>query len=433
MNTNNLYDVIGVGIGPFNLGLAALLDRVENINGLFFEQNSTFEWHPGMLLEGTVLNSPFLADLVTFADPTSPYTIINYLHKHNRLYQFYFNKDLKIPRKEYNSYAKWVANKLTACHFGYRVTDVEEIPEKECYKIQVIHVNNGEKHTYFTRHVVVGTGSTPLFPPGLDDKIDEDIYHSSLYGLKKERIKNGDKIMIVGSGQSAAEIFYDLLVDQKHYDYDLTWFTRSAGFYQSEAAKLAREVFSPDFINYFRSLGFDARLEALPELDKGRKGIEQETLMKIYELLYHRSIERKDPSVTLQPMTEIKDIKRKNKEYNIYCEQWQKGERFKKTADKVILATGYKPNIPKWITKMAELVWEDNKRYKVDDYYRLVFNDKRSHNIYTLTNLDHSHGTAATNLALSVLRNQTIINDMCGFEIYPLQYDTIFQQFSLKK
>jgi lysine N6-hydroxylase len=61
----DVYDVIGVGIGPFNLGLAALADSVPEINALFFERNESFNWHPGMLIEGTTLQVPFLADLVS--------------------------------------------------------------------------------------------------------------------------------------------------------------------------------------------------------------------------------------------------------------------------------------------------------------------------------------------------------------------------------
>ncbi len=49
--------------------------------------------------------------------------------------------------------------------------------------------------------------------------------------------------------------------------------------------------------------------------------------------------------------------------------------------------------------------------------------------MYISTNLEHSHGTAATNLSLAVMRNQTIINDVAGKEIYPIQKDAIFQQF----
>lgn len=129
---NDVYDVIGVGIGPFNLGLAALADSVPEINALFFERNESFNWHPGMLIEGTTLQVPFLADLVSMADVTSKYSFLNYLQQHNRLYSFYFLEDFHIPRQEYNHYCRWVAEQLDPCRFGMNVESislVESNPE----------------------------------------------------------------------------------------------------------------------------------------------------------------------------------------------------------------------------------------------------------------------------------------------------------------
>src|SRR3546814_1341725 len=66
-----IHDFVAVGLGPFNLGLAALTDPVEDLDGIFLEARSSFEWHPGMLLADATLQVPFLADLVSMADPTS--------------------------------------------------------------------------------------------------------------------------------------------------------------------------------------------------------------------------------------------------------------------------------------------------------------------------------------------------------------------------
>lgn len=101
--------MVGIGIGPFNLGLAALAEPLDEIDAVFFDKEEKFEWHPGMLIDGTDLQIPFLADLVTFADPTSPYSFLNYIHKQKRLYPFFFFNRFDIPRQEYNEYAKWVA------------------------------------------------------------------------------------------------------------------------------------------------------------------------------------------------------------------------------------------------------------------------------------------------------------------------------------
>lgn len=431
MNTEKIYDVIGIGIGPFNLGLAALLDQVEEVEELFFEQKSQFEWHPGMLLEGTVLNSSFLADLVTFADPTSPYSMLNYFHKHNRMFQFYFNEKMQVPRREYDAYGKWVSEQLSSCRFGFEVSDVEEVKEKGCYKVSVKQAGEDKIDHYYAKHVVLGVGNTPIVPPGLEGTNQEDIYHTENYSFNKQTLRDAKAVTIIGSGQSAAEVFYDLLQDQKYFDYRLSWFTRSPQFFQAENAKVAREIFSPDYVDYFRSLDFETRMNGLPNLDQARKGIEQDILYKIYDLLYHRSIEREDPKVTLQAMTEMKGITEAEEySYVVECFQWQKEKTFYHPTDKLVLGTGYKPSVPKWIDKMKEEIsWEDDTHFEVDDHYRLTFKDNREHSIFTLVNIDHSHGTAATNLTLSVLRNQSIINAICGYDRFPVQKDTVFQQF----
>ncbi|MEC8055929.1 MAG: SidA/IucD/PvdA family monooxygenase, partial [Pseudomonadota bacterium] len=74
-----MLDFIGIGLGPFNLSLASLLQDKTKLNYLFFEQKDRFDWHAGMQLPNTMLQVPFMADLVSMVDPTSPYSFLNYL------------------------------------------------------------------------------------------------------------------------------------------------------------------------------------------------------------------------------------------------------------------------------------------------------------------------------------------------------------------
>ena len=112
------HDLLGVGIGPFNLSLAALLDPVDGVDAVFFDQADGFAWHPGLLVEGTTTQVPFLADLVTLADPTSRHSFLEYLRAHDRLYRFYLRERFHLPRREYDHYCRWVAGRLAACRFG---------------------------------------------------------------------------------------------------------------------------------------------------------------------------------------------------------------------------------------------------------------------------------------------------------------------------
>ncbi|MBN6889104.1 putrescine N-hydroxylase [Cytobacillus horneckiae] len=431
LHSNKVYDFIGIGIGPFNLSLAALTDELTAVEGLFFEQEGQFVWHPGMLIEGTDLQTPFLADLVTFADPTSPYTFINYLHKHNRLYAFYFFNRFAIPRREYSDYCSWVSKQLDNCRFSHRVTNVDHLDDG-IYKVDVLNLSTNEQKKYYSKHIVIGTGSVPMIPQGLDgDWPADDIVHTSNYLCNEDELKSGKMITVIGSGQSAAEIFYHLLQDQNKKGYSITWFTRSAGIFQKEDAKLGKEFFSPEYIDYYHSLPFNKRSEALDSLNELRNGIDPETLKKIYDLLYHRSINSDDIDITIQPLTEANKIEKLDKGYNLHCRQWQEDKEFTYYTEKIVLATGYKPSIPEWLSRFSDhIIWEDDKRFSVTEDYRIAFKHDSENHIYTLTNIEHSHGASATNLGLSVLRNEKIINSIAGEDIFSIPEKTVFQQFT---
>ncbi len=81
MKDNIIYDIAGIGIGPFNLGLAALCEPVAALKTVFFEQKSEFGWHERMMIPGTTLQVSYLADLVTLADPSSKYSYLNFFKK----------------------------------------------------------------------------------------------------------------------------------------------------------------------------------------------------------------------------------------------------------------------------------------------------------------------------------------------------------------
>jgi len=82
------YDLVGVGAGPFNLSIAALLHPLPNVRHRFFERQQEYSWHPGMLLPNTTIQNSFLKDLVSFADPTNPFSFLAFLHAKKRLYEY---------------------------------------------------------------------------------------------------------------------------------------------------------------------------------------------------------------------------------------------------------------------------------------------------------------------------------------------------------
>jgi len=421
-------DVIGIGIGPANLGLAALLEEYEDVSCCFFEQESEFAWHPGMLIKGTDLQVSFLADLVTMANPRSRYTFLNYLHESNRLHRFYTFEQFDIPRREFNEYLSWVAGELDSCQFGMKVEEVTDC--QEGYLVKVRRLKDGSLSEYRAKHVVLGTGSKPMIPVDVPEAAYPYVTHSSCYVDQQEALHGAESVAVIGSGQSAAEIFLDLLLHQKKGQ-QLSWFTRSSEFRELETAELGQELFTPKYVEYFHSLPYEERMNTLPRLTGLRNGIDASTLSRIYQELYHRSVSGEEPSVLIQPMTELESIQiGEHQPLELHLRQWQLKKEKSITADHVVLATGYTPNIPEWFRAYEPFIeWESDEHFKVTDDFRLVFKDKRPYHFFTFTNLDHSHGTAATNLKLSIYRNQKVIQTIRGVKEALFKKETAFQQF----
>ena len=121
-----VHDVVGIGIGPFNLGpRRARARRWTTLDAVFLDAADEFRWHPGMMIEGATIQVPFLADLVSMADPTSPYSFLNHLKATGRLYPFYIRESFYPLRAEYDAYCRWVAAQLPSLRWGRRVVGLD--------------------------------------------------------------------------------------------------------------------------------------------------------------------------------------------------------------------------------------------------------------------------------------------------------------------
>ena len=133
--TGHVHDLLGIGIGPFNLGLACLAAPLEDLDAVFLDAKDAFDWHPGLMLEDATIQVPFLADLVTLADPTSPYSFLHYLKRTGRLYPFYIREDFNPLRAEYSAYCRWASEQLDSLRWGREVVGVERDPADDAYVV----------------------------------------------------------------------------------------------------------------------------------------------------------------------------------------------------------------------------------------------------------------------------------------------------------
>lgn len=422
-------DLIGIGIGPFNLGLAALLDSLNAVDVLFFDEKPKFDWHPGLLLEGTTLQVPFLADLVTLVDPTSPYTFLNYARDRQRLYRLYFLERFHVPRREYDDYCRWVADRLASCRFGRRVEAVRWVGTDGTFEV-LVSDPTGTLECQRARNIVVGVGTVPVTPPPFARVLGPDVFHSAEFAFRRKRCRDARSITVIGSGQSGAEVYLALLEEQPRHGYRLDWMTRSSGFFPMESSKLALEHFSPNYVRYFYRLPEPLKERLVADQSLLYKGIDAETIRQIYDLLYEHTVGGGEPPGRLLPMTEVLATERADAGYRLRCRQWQQGAEFHHASECVVLATGYEPEVPACLDELRPLIHFDAAgRYRVQMDYRLELASEVRGRVFVQNGELHTHGVGAPDLGLGAYRSAVIVNSLLGRTVYALPERTSFTQF----
>mgnify|MGYP005987082987 CR=1 FL=1 len=444
-----IYDLVGIGIGPFNLSLAALSDQTM-LKTLFIEQKQKFDWHPGLLIESTTLQVPFMADLVTMAQPCNEFSYLNYLHEQDRLYRFYYRENFLIPRREYNHYCQWAAEKLSQCIFGYKVLDIrhEESSGESHYVVHYENTLTNEEHFVASKHIVLGVGSVPFLPQALKNVDDEHIFHSSNYMSKKQSLISGPSdhkptVTVLGSGQSAGEIYLDLLQQQRPSpdvadEMVLQWFTRGDGFFPMEYSKLGLEHFTPDYQAYFYGLEQSKKDQILPKQDLLYKGMSAVVIAEIYDLLYERSACDAQPQTSLMAMSELVAVKKntKGKRYTLQFKHTQQEKTFEVETDSLVCATGYSHKLPNVLAGINQLVdWDETThkpRFKIDEQYRVKTTAKAG-NIYVQNAELHTHGVGAPDLGLGAHRSAVIINDILNDTLFKVRKKNAFMSFGVEQ
>jgi lysine N6-hydroxylase len=446
------YDLLGIGIGPFGLGLAALAEPLDDVDAVFLDQRDGFSWHAGMLIEGTTLQVPFLADLVTMADPTSPYSFLAWLKATGRLYQFYIRESFYPLRAEYDQYCRWVAEQLPALRWGRRVTSVVRVPDPAAartggaaagddgylFEVTAETALGDGRHSvekYCAKHLVLGTGTQPRLPAalsGLDGA--GPVVHTSEYLRSRAALAASGSVTVVGSGQSAAEVYRDLLdgCGTGPGEHHLSWVTRSPRFFPMEYTKLTLEMTSPEYTDHYVSLPVEQRDILGREQRNLYKGISGDLIDDIYDTLYRKSALGAQVPTTLLSDTEVvasrfdADGAGGAGEYVLTLRHGQLGTTAEHRTRAVVAATGYAGGVPGFLAPgLVNL--DERGRYDVTRDYA-VDADRR---IHVVNGEEHTHGVTAPDLGFGAWRNSVILANVTGREPYPIERRIAFQQFGL--
>ena len=423
-----VYDLVGVGIGPFNLSLAALVDGVPGLRSLFLDAKPQFSWHPGLLLDGARMQVPFLADLVSLVDPSSRWSFLCYLRAHDRLFPFYFSEQTHLSRREYQHYCRWVSQRLGNCRFGSRVQAVAWDG-----RARVFEVSLADGRTVPTRNLVLGVGTEPVVPPALAElHRGGSVHHAEDYLNVRHTLSAATDITVLGSGQSGAEVFLDLLRGRGSQPAPhLRWITRSRAIAPMEYSKLGLEHFTPDYTRYFHALPEEVRDRLLPGQWQLYKAASADTLAEIHAALYQRTLDGAPADVEILPGTELRGARMDGDGgLELRCHHRQTGTVRTLRTGALVLATGYAARRPALLDPLADLVdWDRQGRYRVDLDHRVGLRPDVTAGLYVQNAELHTHGVGTPDLGLGAYRAATILNAVAGRVVHPLPDRTAWTSF----
>jgi lysine N6-hydroxylase len=417
MTGAHTHDLVGIGLGPFNLGLACLADPIDDLDAVFLDAAEGFSWHPGMLLPDATLQVPFMADLVTMADPTSRFSYLAFLKDVGRLYPFYIRESFYPLRREYDDYCRWAADRLDSVRWGERVVAVEH--DGAAYVVR-----SATGRTWRARHLVLGTGTAPRLP----FDVDGPALHSADYLDRKADLLAGGSVTVVGSGQSAAEVYADLLAEQEQHGFELSWVTRSPRFFPMEYTKLTLEMTSPEWSTYFQGLPAPRRAEVQRGQAALSKGISSETIDAIYDELYRRAATG-GIATTLLTATEVTAARWDGSAYALDLRHTEQGTTGRLRTDHLVLATGYAPRVPDFLDPVRSRIrWDEHGRFLASPTFAV---DHAGSEVFVQNAEEHTHGFVAPDLGMGAMRSSVILAQVLGREPYPVEKRIAFQEWGI--
>ncbi|KAM0789864.1 hypothetical protein ACM66B_006710 [Microbotryomycetes sp. NB124-2] len=325
------------------------------LRACFIEKHDRFRWHPGMMLEGSVMQISFLKDLATLRNPQSAYTFLAYLASFSpsRLVSFISRETFTPTRREFSDYLAWAARKVEQdlhsqggeLGYGEQVVSVEGVVDGANSDIRLLRVRSrvlatGQIRERLTRNIVMSTGGSPRIPSQFKTAELADsgrIVHTSAFldaipplfdslchRLPAERPL---RVAVIGSGQSAAETFLaarneltSKLPTQPRYRPEVQLFIRSATLLPADDSASTNEVFDPGMSQAVYDLTPEGRAKMLQAAKATNYSVANpNTLANIYETLYAQQVEadiarrdegsterlNRDPRLVIRPFTEV--------------------------------------------------------------------------------------------------------------------------------
>jgi len=419
---NSTYDVIGVGIGPANLALAAALEEeAPTLRRLFLDSKPAPVWHPGMLLDDATIQLSVLKDLAMLRNPRSHFTFLNYLKAKGRLLEFLNLRDLFPTRVEFNDYLVWVAGELgDRVRYGQEVVAISPLVEDGMVRrvvVQCRDIHTGETSELVTRNVVLATGGVPTLPEGIRLQPGGRAFHSSetLYRLKQDYPDTNApyRFIVTGAGQSGAELFHHLLT--RYPNAYITATIRQFSYKPIDDSDFTNEIFFPEMVDFLYELPDAERRMVLDSCnDVNYAVVDASLIRRIYRLLYQEKVTGRNRA-RIRSFLEIENLMETEGAVVARFRNLVRNKTLTLKADGLILCSGYAwrsehpllEQLKPWLTPAES-------GYRIERDYRVATDSSFTAAVYMQGFAERTHGVTETVLSLLPVRAGDIAQSLVG-------------------
>lgn len=417
MNTS--LDLAGIGAGPFNLAVAALLHG-KPLRSRFFDRKGNYSWHPGLMLPGAALQTSYLKDLVTPVDPTNPYSFLAYLVAKRRFYDFLHAEQTAISRREFADYLQWVAEQLAGKQVLQMASPVRSVVDRgEYFELDVRDSAGAQKVR--ARNLCVAAGKKPYIPDCCQSQISEHCFHALEIALRNPDVR-GRRVAVIGGGQTGAEVVLNLLNSHWGRPQQVMWVSRRDNYLPLDETPFTNDWFTPEYVDVFRQLPEGRRAQVVASQKLASDGISPDTLRALYQRFYELvHLDGAADRIQLLPNRELQRFSRSGS-YELGLQNHLDGETEYHRADLVILCTGLREALPECLAPLQDRLGRDAQgRLQLDDAFAADLQGAAGRRIYFLGAGRYSHGIAEPQLSLSSWRAAQVVNDLSGRRIYDTQ------------
>ncbi|KAG9237780.1 putative L-ornithine 5-monooxygenase [Amylocarpus encephaloides] len=339
---------------------------------------------------------------------------------------------------EYEDYLRWCAGHFERegkVAYGMQVEDVaagERNQDGQVLNWEVTaRTQNGELIKRRAKHVVIAVGGRPVIPQNLQGL--KHVAHSSQFASSIKQIQQREKgrqprFVVLGNGQSAAEIYNDLT--ERFPESEVRLVIKGASLRPSDDSPFVNEVFDPDRVDGIYEQEASARAAALA-LDKGTNyGVVRLNLLEhLYDQLYLQRLQNPDPSTwrcqimnnrvvrKAEPGTGSSILLKFGRTTATPNSPESEVEEIIET-DYVFAATGYQRNAhEEMLGSVKDFLHAEDNKFKIARDYRIVMKEggiEGGAGVWLQGCNEGTHGLSDTLLSILAVRSGELVESMFG-------------------